>query len=141
MAAPKHNTGWIWIAIAIAGGCLVAALPEPRGLSHLGQLIVAIVASTAILWASQAINNGIVSVLMTALLIAAGVKPALALSGFGTAPFWVLLTVLFYGFAMKKTGLAERISCYILSLFRARIGAYSARFSSLALRWRWEFRL
>jgi di/tricarboxylate transporter len=29
----------------------------------------------------------------------------------------VLLTVLFYGFAMKKTGLAERVSFYILSLF------------------------
>jgi di/tricarboxylate transporter len=54
---------------------------------------------------------------MMALLIGTGVKPALALSGFSSPAFWVLLTVLFYGFAVKKTGLAERISCYILSLF------------------------
>ena len=117
VAAPKHNTRWIWIAIAIASGCLVAALPEPKGLSHLGQLIVAIFASIAILWASQALNNGIASVLMIALLIGVGVKPTLALSGFSAPACWVLLTVLFYGFAMKKTGLAERISCTILSLF------------------------
>jgi anion transporter len=115
VAVPKHNTGRI--AIAIAAGCLIAALPEPKGLSHIGQLIVAIAASIAILWASQAVNNGVASVLMMALLIGVGVKPALALSGFSTPAFWVLLTVLFYGFAMRKTGLADRISCCILSLF------------------------
>lgn len=44
------------------------------------------------------------------------------MSGFAGPPFWVLLTILFYGFAMRKTGLAERISFYILSLFP---GTYS----------------
>ena len=52
-----------------------------------------------------------------ALLVVVGVPPALVLSGFSGGPFWILLTVLFYGFAMKKTGLAERIAYYILSLF------------------------
>jgi hypothetical protein len=47
VAVPKHSTRWIWIAIASGG--LIAALPEPKGLSHIGQLIVAIVAATAIL--------------------------------------------------------------------------------------------
>jgi hypothetical protein len=70
VAVPKHSTRWIWIAIASGG--LIAALPEPKGLSHIGQLIVAIVAATAILWASQAVNNGIASVLMMALLIGTG---------------------------------------------------------------------
>jgi anion transporter len=107
----------LWVAIAIAAGVGIAAMPEPAGLSHIGQSVLAITAFTAILWASQVINNGISSVLMMALLIAAGVKPPLALSGFSAPPFWVLLTVLFYGFAMKKTGLAQRISYYILSLF------------------------
>jgi len=92
-------------------------MPTPAGLSPIGQAVLAITAFTAILWASQVVNNGIASVLMMALLIAAGVKPPLALSGFSAPPFWVLLTVLFYGFAMKKTGLAQRISWYILSLF------------------------
>jgi di/tricarboxylate transporter len=62
------------------------------------------------------------------LMIIAGVKPPLALSGFGSPPFWVLLTVLFYGFAMKKTGLAERVSYYILSLFPGTYGGILTAF-------------
>ena len=98
-------------------GLAILALPTPHGLTRPAQTILAIMAFTAMLWASAAINNGIASVLMVALLIVSGVKPPLALSGFGSPPFWVLLTVLYYGFAMKKTGLAERVSYYILSLF------------------------
>ena len=111
------SSRWIWIAVAIASGVAVVAMPAPAGLSHIGQSVLAITAFTAILWASQVVNNGIASILMMALLIAAGVKPPRAFSGFSTPPFWVLITVLFYRFAIKKTGLAKRISYYILSLF------------------------
>ena len=108
---------WIILAIAIAVGLAIVALPTPHGLSRIAQLVLGITAFTAIVWASQVINTGIASVLMMGLLLLAGVKVPLVLSGFGGGAFWVLLTVLFYGFAMKKTGLAERISYYILSLF------------------------
>jgi len=110
------------MALALALGIAILVLPTPHGLTRPAQTILAILAFTAVLWASQVINNGIASVLMVALLIVSGVKPPLALSGFGSPPFWVLLTVLYYGFAMKKTGLAERISYYVLSLFP---GTYS----------------
>jgi len=40
-----------------------------------------------------------------------------ALSGYSDGAWWTLLVVVYYGFVMKKTGLAERISYYILSLF------------------------
>src|SRR4029077_18878569 len=83
-----------------------------------------------ILWASNAINQGVASVLLMALMILIGVRPPLALSGFGTPPYWTLLAVLFYGFAMKKTGLAERISYYILSLFP---GTYTGILSAFFL--------
>jgi anion transporter len=112
-----QNRKWIWLALAAMVGIGIAVLPAFEGLSHQAQLVLAITAFSAILWAFQVINNGITSVLMMGLLIVAGVRPALALSGFGGPPFWVLVTVLFYGFAMKKTGLAERLSYYILSLF------------------------
>jgi len=123
-ASPPSNvvTGpsakqWIILAIAIAVGLAIITLPTPQGLSRIAQLVLGITAFTAVLWASQIINNGIASILMMGLLMLAGVKVPLVLSGFGGGSFWVLLTVLFYGFAMKKTGLAERISYYILSLF------------------------
>ena len=114
---PKTSLKWVWLALAAIAGIVIATLPGLKGLSHQAQLVLAITAFTAILWAFQIINNGVASVLMMGLLIVAGVRPPLALSGFGSPPFWVLVTVLFYGFAMKKTGLAERLSYYILSLF------------------------
>jgi len=80
-------------------------------------MVLAITVFTAVVWATQAISNGVASILMMGLMIYAGVPLPRALSGFADPAFWTLLTVLFYGFAMKKTGLAERISYYILSLF------------------------
>src|SRR5258708_5953958 len=116
-ATARPNRKWIWLAVAAIAGIVIAVLPGLEGLSRQAQLVLAITAFSAILWAFQVINNGVASVLMMGLLIVAGVRPPLALSGFGSPPFWVLVTVLFYGFAMKKTGLAERLSYYILSLF------------------------
>lgn len=116
-APAASKSKYIWLAVAAAVGLGIAALPTPEGLRPVAQHVLAIAAFTAIVWAAQAINSGIASILMMALLIAAGVPPPRALSGFADGAFWVLLTVLFYGFAMKKTRLAERISYYILSLF------------------------
>ncbi|MGD1096805.1 MAG: SLC13 family permease [Bryobacteraceae bacterium] len=112
----------IWLTAAVALGAAIALLPTPDGLSRPAQSVLAITGFTVVLWASQIINNGVASVLMMGLMIVAGIRPARALSGFASPPFWVLLTILFYGFAMRKTGLAERISFYILSLFP---GTYS----------------
>jgi anion transporter len=126
--APSQKMKWMFTAIAIAVGLLIVMLPTPQGLSRIAQLVLGITAFTAVLWASQVINSGIASVLMMGLMIIAGVKPPLALSGFGSPPFWVLLTVLFYGFAMKKTGLAERVSYYILSLFPSSYGGILTAF-------------
>ncbi len=122
MPAAAQNRKWVWLGVAAFVGIAIAMLPDVEGLTHAAQLVLAITVFSAILWASEIINNGIVSVLMMGLLITAGVRPPLALSGFGGPPFWALVTVLFYGFAMKKTGLAERLSYYILSLFP---GTYS----------------
>src|SRR5207244_10200873 len=70
-------------------------------------------------WVFQAINNGIAAVMMMALMIIAGVRPPDALSGFSQGSWSILTAVLFYGCAMKNTGLAQRVSYYILSLFPA----------------------
>jgi len=115
---PASTLGrWIWVGIAAIVGGGIALLPPTPGLSHIAQMVLAILAFTAILWATQAVNNGVASILMMALMIFAGIPLPRALSGYADPAFWTLLTVLFYGFAMKKTGLAERLSYYILSLF------------------------
>jgi anion transporter len=108
---------YVWLAVAAAVGAAIYAMPVSGNLNPTGHAVLAILAFSAVLWATQCVNSGVSSIVMMGLLILAGVRPPLVMSGFGTPPFWVLLTVLYYGFAMKKSGLAERISYYILSLF------------------------
>src|ERR1700677_761219 len=114
-AAPRVK--WVPLLLAIAIGLALFFMPAQHGLTRAGQTALAITAFTIVLWAFGVMNNGVASVLMMALLIPAGARPALALSGFSTGSWWILLAVLYYGFAMQKTGLAARVSYYILSLF------------------------
>jgi anion transporter len=115
----------LMLAIAAAIGLGIAYMPTPAGLSHPAQVVLAILAFTVTIWATDVMNNGVASVLMMALMIYSGVRPlgvangtvTGAFSGYADPAFWILLTVLYYGFAMKKTGLADRIAYYILSLF------------------------
>jgi anion transporter len=96
---------------------LIALLPTPTGLSRTAQLALAVIAVAVVLWMLRTISNGITSILMMGLLVAVGVRPALALSGFSAPSFWILLAVLFYGFAMQQTGLAKRVAFNILKLY------------------------
>lgn len=121
------SSKWIWLLAAAAVGILIAVMPTPTGLTRIAQLVLAITAGTAILWATNVINQGVASVLLMGFMILVGIKPPLALSGFADPAYWTLLAVLFYGFAMRKTGLAERVSYYILSLFP---GSYSGILSA-----------
>ncbi len=143
VAAPaaKHSIKWGWLAVAILVGLAVAYMPTPQGLDHIAQLVLAVIAGTVILWAAEVMNNGVASLLMMGTLMAIGVAPLVvvpglsppvsgALSGFADGAWWTLLVVVYYGFAMKKTGLAERIAYYILSLFP---GTYSGVLSAFFL--------
>jgi anion transporter len=109
----------IWLGAASMAGLTVVLMPTPPQLSAVAQRVLGILVFSAIMWAAQVLNNGVTAVMMMGLMILAGVRPPLALSGFSGGAYWVLVTVLFYGCAMKKTGLAQRVSYYILSLFPA----------------------
>src|SRR5438477_3362983 len=117
--AKANGMKWLGLALAIALALIIMFIPTPAGLTRTGQLVLAITAFTVVLWVFQVINNGIAAMLMMALMIIAGVRPPDALSGFSAGSWWILVSVLFYGCAMKNTGLAQRISYYILSLFPA----------------------
>jgi divalent anion:Na+ symporter, DASS family len=117
IAKPSDSSKWIWLGLAVVVGLAIALMPTPNGLTVIAKYVLAVSGFTVVLWATPAMNNGVASVLMMALMVLVGVRPPLALSGFSAPPWWILLCVLYYGFAMKKTGLAERLSYYILSLF------------------------
>jgi di/tricarboxylate transporter len=118
-AVGANNMKWLGLGIAIILGLVILMMPQPAGLTPAGQRVLAITAFTVALWVFQVVNNGIAAILMMALMIAAGIRPPDALSGFSQPSWWILAAVLFYGCAMKNTGLAQRISYYILSLFPA----------------------
>ena len=128
LTATTARVKWIPFLIAIAVGAAIYFMPASQGLSRTAQTALAIAGFTIILWAFQVMNNGVAAVSMMALLIPAGVKPALALSGFSGGAWWILLAVLFYGFAMQRTGLAARVSYWILSLFPATYAGILAAF-------------
>ena len=100
VAASAVRVKWGALLLAIAIGAAIFFMPTPQGLSRIGQTALAVTGFTIVLWAFQVMNNGVASVLMMALLIPAGVKPVLALSGFSSGSWWILMAVLFYGFAM-----------------------------------------
>jgi anion transporter len=122
------SSKWFHFAVAAILGATLGLMPAPHGLSHIAQTVLAVLAFTVVLWMFKVMNNGIASVLMMGLMILFGVKPSLVLSGFSAPSFWILLVVLFYGLAMQRTGLAKRISFYILSLFPGSYGGILAAF-------------
>ncbi|MGA2259719.1 MAG: SLC13 family permease, partial [Thermoguttaceae bacterium] len=107
------------MALAIVVGVALLAMPTPHGLAPMGQRVLAITIFTVIIWIFQVMNQGAASVLMLTLMVAAGLKMGAAFNAFSGPSWWVLLAVLYYGFAMEKTGLAKRLAYYILSIFPA----------------------
>jgi len=126
-------TKWIGLILAVIVCVAIIALPTPHGLTRTAQYVLAIICLAAVLWAFQALNNGIVSVLMLGLMIIAKVRPQLVFAGFASPGFWILLCVLFYGFAMQHTGLAKRVSYYILSVFPGSYSGIMGAFFTIGL--------
>ena len=105
--------------LGIALGVIVYFLPRElfAGLTVVAQSSLAVILCAIIWWIFNVINSGAVAVFMMGLLIAVGVNPVVATSGFSMGAFWLLLAVLFYGYAMQKTGLARRFAYWMLGIF------------------------
>lgn len=107
----------VGLFLAVAACAAIFILPAPSGLPDTGKSVLAVAAFGILLWLFQVMNNGVSSVVMMGLMVVVGVSPQVILGGFASPAFWILLCVLFYGCAMYKTGLAQRLSFYVLSLF------------------------
>jgi di/tricarboxylate transporter len=112
------NKKTIGAAASIIIALIILLLPTPKGLDPIGHRALAIIVLAVGFWATDVLNTGITAVMALGLLIIAKVPPANALSGFATSAFWILVSVLFFGKAMEKTGLAKRISYGVLTIFR-----------------------
>jgi anion transporter len=110
----KQSIGAL-LAIVLAG--FIKLQPGIGQLDDLGQSALAIMALAVVFWVTDVLPAGITALLSLGLLIIAGVPSNVALGGFATGAFWILVSVLFFGTAMDKTGLARRISYRILLIF------------------------
>ena len=112
-----NKSRMLGLGIAVLLGALINFIPTPEGMSGSTKSVLAVSVFTIMLWLLQVMNNGVASVLMMGLMVLIGARPQLALSGFASPSFWILVCVLYYGCAMDRTGLAQRLSYYVLSLF------------------------
>lgn len=126
-------TGLIAALIALIG---VMLLPTPQGLPAAGQIMLALLLFSVILWATEAVDYAISAVLITTLMAfmlgmapnaakpeaVLGTGPALtlALGGFANTALALVAAACFLSAAMTITGLDKRIALFILSRVGAR---------------------
>lgn len=117
----------------------VMLLPRPEALPVAGQIMLALLLFSVILWATEAVDYAISAVLITALMAfllgtapnatkpeaVLGTGPALtlALGGFANTALALVAAACFLSAAMTITGLDKRIALFILS----RVGARTNR--------------
>lgn len=116
----KHWKELVFLGPLLAGlalGCLTPFTPE---LSSLGHRVLMILIWTTGLWILEpfGISFGASSCCMFALLLLAGVPTSSVFSGFTQSSVWTMIPALFFGFALKKTGLGKRISYCLLRRIR-----------------------
>lgn len=128
-----NMTGLIAALIALIG---VMLLPTPQGLPAAGQIMLALLLFSVILWATEAVDYAISAVLITTLMAfmlgmapnaakpeaVLGTGPALtlALGGFANTALALVAAACFLSAAMTITGLDKRIALFILSKVGAR---------------------
>ena len=100
-------------ALALAGGWL---LPAPSGLSLSGWHAVAILVAIVPMLALGSLPEGILALGMAALWVVGGVAPVhVALAGFASASWVLVVGVLVIGAAVAATGLLYRIALWTVT--------------------------
>ena len=107
----------IGAACGLAAAAIILMLPGVGALEPIGVRALAIIVLGVAFWAADVLNAGITAIMTLGLLMIAGVPGQVALSGFAASGFWILVAVLFFGYAMDRTGLARRIAYRILLAF------------------------
>jgi di/tricarboxylate transporter len=115
-------------AVAIAAAAAIWMQPQIGELDSTGRSALAVMAFAVALWMADVLNAGITALLALGLLIIVGVPSGVALGGFAGGAFWILVSVLFFGTAMEKTGLARRISYRILLMVSPTYGGIALAF-------------
>ncbi len=112
----SSRAGLLVMAITVMSALGFMALTPPDGLSVAGQRVLAIAIITIGLWSSELLPMGVTAMLLVVLLMLSGGVNDFqeALTGFAQPVPYFLIAVLTIGFAVQKSGLAERIARFSL---------------------------
>lgn len=103
---PKHRWG---LGLAVALFALIALPAPPPGLSREGQLALAMLAASVPLMVFEVIADHLVAVFLVVGWAAMGLVPGrVALSGYASSTWFVVLAILGIGVGIGKTGLLYR---------------------------------
>jgi di/tricarboxylate transporter len=118
------------IAFLILGAVIGFLQPFAPALAQQGHLTLMAVVMAVGLWI---FGNGklpmtVGAMLMLLIFVLAGLKNSLIFNGFTGRAIWILIPVLYFGFALSKTGLGKRLAYWVIRLFKPG-------YFSLAIAW------
>ncbi|MGQ9825942.1 MAG: SLC13 family permease [Desulfotomaculales bacterium] len=79
--------------------------------------VLAVIVCAVIFWVFNLLPGSITALLVMGSFLALGMRPELVFNGFTNPSFWLLVSVLFYGHVVEKTGLGRRICFFLLARF------------------------
>lgn len=94
----------------LAAGALLAAFP-PAGMFAGDAQVAALVAACIILWATGLLPESLTALIFfTAAMLTRAAPPEVVFAGLASSAFWLILSGLVIGAAVKQTGLGDRIA-------------------------------
>ncbi len=138
LAPPEHKAiKHVGLIAALVALLVVVLMPAPAGLPQAGQVMLAILAFSVIVWMTEALDYAVSAVVIAALMVFMlayapdALKPGgadigttaalgLALSGFSNSAVALVAAACFIAAGMTATGLDKRIALFVLSKVDAR---------------------
>lgn len=118
-ATPAEVRGkWLGAALGSAIGLALWMAPPFTGLSHEGMHMLGLLAWAAVFWAFDVLPDYVVGLaMMLAWIVFEVVPPEVAVSGFTTSPFFLIIGVLGIGASLQSSGLLFRLALQVLRRF------------------------
>ena len=105
----KHRRELTYLGIFLAGIAVGVLRPFAPALDMLGHRVLAVLIWVTGLWILEpfGLSVGASSCCLFALMLLAGLPAGTVFSGFTQTSVWTMVPALFFGYALKKTGLGQ----------------------------------
>lgn len=106
--------------LVLAAAFVMVFKPFSAGLNDTAQLMIGGILVSLSIWIFKPFNLSYSAGALFLIFVAlsAGVRPASVFAGFTQSATWTLISALFFGFTLQKTGLSRRITLMILKTIK-----------------------